>query len=105
MSTLGRHWKGLLAGAVALVVVLAVGVPWVYIHLVEGSAPAPLGLSSVPASATAAAATATATSTTGTVTGSRRAGTWTVSSGSQAGYRVHEVLAGQSTTAVGGRPR
>ena len=130
-----RHWKGLLASAVIAVVVLVVGVPYVYIHFIEGEPPAPLSLNDVAASSTtdgsgpaagvasnlepsdavgttgdasagrpsasaAADPSTTASSTTGP-TKDGLAGTWTVGSGSQAGYRVHETLAGQSTTAVG----
>lgn len=130
-----------MAGAVALVVILVVGVPYAYIHFIEGEAPPPLSLSDVsdaadtvavpsgvdgaaassadvtePAvtesQATEPAVTESATAPTGTPAETSAAdsndsatdglaGTWSVGSGSQAGYRVHETLAGQSTTAVG----
>jgi polyisoprenoid-binding protein YceI len=86
------HWKALLVAGVVLLVALAVGGPYLYIHVIEGNQPAALSLRDVPSST---APTAGAPSI-GSVNG-----TWTVSSGSQAGYRVHETLAGQSTTAVG----
>ena len=35
-----RHWKRWVVGSVLAVVVLVVGVPYVYIHFIEGSAPA-----------------------------------------------------------------
>jgi polyisoprenoid-binding protein YceI len=89
------HWKGLLAAGVLLLVVLAVGVPYVYIHVIEGNQPAALSLRDVPSGTAAPTAAASAPSTKSVN------GTWTVSSGSQAGYRVNETLAGQSTTAVG----
>ena len=92
MGRARRHWKGLVAGAVVLAVALAIGVPWIYIHLVEGSQPKALSLSDVP-SAYAGAASRT--------TDAAFVGTWKVASGSTAGYRVHETLAGQSATAVG----
>lgn len=84
-SSGGRRW--LVRGAIALgvVVVLAVGIPFVYIHLIEGQAPAKLSLSSSKSSGAA-----------GPV-----AGTWTVTSGSVVGYRVNETLIGQKNTAVG----
>jgi polyisoprenoid-binding protein YceI len=82
-----RWWRWIVAG-VAVVVVLAVGGPFVYIHFIEGPAPAKLTLTS-----TAPAGAA--------LTPSQVDGTWTVGSGSQAGYRVQEVLAGQNNTAVG----
>ena len=94
MGRVRRHWKGLLAAAVVLVAALAVGIPYVYIHAVEGNQPAPLGLNDAP--------TATNPVSGGTTQGSASiAGTWKVTTGSRAGYRVHETLAGQSTTAVG----
>jgi polyisoprenoid-binding protein YceI len=75
------------AGAIALLAVLLVGVPYFYIHVIEGPAPAPLALSTASPAATTEA---------GPIAGSYRVG-----SGSIAGYRVDEVLAGQHTTAVG----
>lgn len=88
-----RRW---IIGALVGLVVLAVGGPFVYIHFVAGKAPARLTLSSVP--------TTPANSNPGqsvpTVSASLD-GTWEVASGSQAGYRVQEVLFGQSHTAVG----
>jgi polyisoprenoid-binding protein YceI len=88
-----RRWVWWLAGAVAAVVVLAVGGTFLYIHVISGPAPAPLGLrpSSAPSSTTSAGDSA-ATSVTGT---------WKITSGSVVGYRVKEVLFGQHTTAVG----
>lgn len=80
--------------ALAAVAVLAVAGPWIYIHWVEGDPPARLSLADATTStSTSAAASATA-----------RAGIdgkWDVASGSQAGYRVSEVLFGQDTEAVG----
>ena len=81
-----RHWKRWLIGGVVVVVVLVVGGPFVYFRFIEGSAPAPFKLSS-KAKAPAAAVPL--------------AGTWTIASGSEAGYRVQETLFGQSHTAVG----
>jgi polyisoprenoid-binding protein YceI len=86
-------------------VALAVGVPFVYIHFIEGKAPAPLSLSSVPTTTVAASATTGASSTaaSGVLSGAAVSvdGTWKVASGSQAGYRIKETLFGQSNTAVG----
>ncbi len=73
--------------ALAAVVVLAVGGPFVYIHFIEGKAPAKLSLSS---------SSSAPSSSKGGVDG-----TWKISSGSVAGYRVHEILFGQTNTAVG----
>ncbi len=89
-----RHWKWIVGG-LAVVVVLAVLAPFVFIHFIEGPAPAKLTLPPPSGSGTTST-TAAATSTTDGL-----AGTYHVSSGSQAGYRVTEVLVGQHTTAVG----
>jgi polyisoprenoid-binding protein YceI len=90
-----RHWKRWLAIGIVGVAVAVVGGPYVYIHFIEGAAPAPLALS-----------TPSGTSTSGETTGSDEAnvaadGTWTVADGSVVGYRVKEVLFGQSNEAVG----
>jgi polyisoprenoid-binding protein YceI len=79
-----RHWLRWLIGAVVALVVLGVGGPFLYIHFFNGSTPAALSL---PTASTAAR---------GSLAGSYRVG-----SGSVVGYRVNEVLVGQSTTAVG----
>ena len=76
--------------AVAAVLAVVVGGPFVYIHFIEGKAPAPLGLPTQPSGTT------TATGAPATVDG-----TWNVASGSVVGYRIKEILFGQSATAVG----
>jgi polyisoprenoid-binding protein YceI len=80
--------------AAAAVVVLAVGVPFAYIHFIEGPAPAPLGLNGT-------ASPSAANSGSGQGADTPLAGTWAVGAGSRAGYRVNEVLAGQNNVAVG----
>lgn len=82
-----KHWLAWLIGVVVAAIVLVVGVPFVYINFVEGEQPAALTLNT-SASAPAGAVTSVD-------------GTWKVAAGSQAGYRVHETLGGQSVTAVG----
>ena len=85
---------------VAVVVILAATLgPYVYIHFIEGPAPAKLEL---PASSTTTS-TNTSHGSGGSVppTSASIAGTWNVGPGSQAGYRVQEVLVGQNATAVG----
>jgi polyisoprenoid-binding protein YceI len=91
-----RRWLRWLLAAAGVLVVLGAAGPFVYIHFFN-SAPAALSLSpaSTPASAPGSTATASAAAS-GPV-----AGTWTVGSGSIVGYRVNEVLLGQSATAVG----
>jgi polyisoprenoid-binding protein YceI len=87
-----RRWK-LLIGGVLAIVVLAVAGPFVYIHFIEGPAPAKLALPK--AHRTTAGTAGTDVSTT------EVSGTYHVGAGSEAGYRVSEVLVGQHATAVG----
>ena len=92
-----RHWLRWLLLAIAGLIVLAAAGPFVYIHFFN-STPAALSLS--PGTTTGSATGSTSAGTTTTSAGSI-AGTWTVGSGSIVGYRVNEVLLGQSATAVG----
>jgi polyisoprenoid-binding protein YceI len=78
-----RGARYLLGAAVAVVVGVVAG-PFVFFHIVEGPAAPPLSLP------TARAAGAAGIN-----------GTWLVSKGSEAEYRVHEFLFGQSGVAVG----
>ena len=91
----GRSWKFWLLTGVLVLAVGVVGGPFVYIHFIEKKAPAPLALSTASPSASAAESVSTA----GLQTGVN--GTWTLTSGSTVGYRVQEVLFGQSNTAAG----
>ena len=92
---------------VGILVVLVVGGPLVYIHLIQGNPPPKFSLSTTstttasggagsragsPTTVGAAAADASATSFNGD---------WTIAPGSEVGYRVGEVLFGQHNTAVG----
>jgi polyisoprenoid-binding protein YceI len=81
---LRTYWKRYLIGAVALVVVLAVGGPLVYTRLIAGEAAAPLAVGTTTAAPAGELGT-----------------TYTVGTGSEAGYRVGEVLGGQRIDAVG----
>jgi polyisoprenoid-binding protein YceI len=92
------RWLRWVIAAVVVVVVLAVGGPFVYFHFIEGSSPAPLSLKS-SASASASGTQSAAPAASGS--SAPVAGAWKIGSGSQVGYRVQEVLAGQSHTAVG----
>ncbi len=85
---------GVIGVAVVALVVAFLG-PYVYIHFIEGPAPSKLELPKTPATASSTTA-GSATSTTPSFDG-----TWNVGTGSIAGYRVQEVLIGQSATAVG----
>jgi polyisoprenoid-binding protein YceI len=85
-----RPW--VIAGIVVAVLVLAVVVgPFLYIHVFSSKPPPKLSLSSGDSGSTTTLGKATAPLD----------GTWKVGSGSEAGYRVQEILFGQSTTAVG----
>jgi len=89
-----RHWKRWVVLGVVALALAVVGGPFIYIHFIEGKAPAPLTLSS-PAAPTSGATTGTSTSARATN------GSWAVAAGSVVGYRVKEVLFGQSNVAVG----
>jgi polyisoprenoid-binding protein YceI len=91
-------WRKWLLGGVAAVAILAVGGPYVYIHFVEGKAPKRLTLSSQDPSGSGTATTADPSSSDASLP---LDGVWKVGTGSQAGYRVKEVLLGQNTEAVG----
>ena len=93
LSRARRLRKWIIAG-VSLVIVLAVGGPYVFIHFIEGPAPAKLVLPKGGAASGGATSGAT-------VKLSELDGTWNVGAGSVAGYRVQEVLIGQNSTAVG----
>ncbi len=75
--------------ALAATAALLIGGPYFYFNVIEGQPPSRLQLP--PASGVV----------TGPVTPGPVSGLWVVSTGSLAGYRVREVLFGQSHTAVG----
>jgi polyisoprenoid-binding protein YceI len=85
---------GVIGVAVLAVLVGFLG-PYVYIHFIEGPAPARLELPRSSVSTTSTPAKGSER------TSSSLEGTWNVGSSSTAGYRVGEVLIGQSATAVG----
>jgi polyisoprenoid-binding protein YceI len=80
----------------AIVVVAAIAGPFIYIHFIEGTPPAKLAL---PSTSTTSANGSTSSTSPGATKSLE--GTWNVGPGSVAGYRVGEILIGQSTTAVG----
>jgi polyisoprenoid-binding protein YceI len=94
-----RRLKWIIALPIAALV-LVMGGTWAYINVLSDDAPARLSLEgtvtdNLPAtSATTAAGAATEAP-------ASFDGAWVATSGSQAGYRVKEVLFGQSTEAVG----
>ncbi|MER6161515.1 YceI family protein [Streptomyces sp. NPDC001868] len=92
-GSIRRHWKRWLIAGVATAAVLGTAGPYVYINYVQDKPPAALSLDNPPGS-----------DSSGGSTGSGEQGVegaWRVGSGSQAGYRVDEVLFGQNVTAVG----
>ncbi|MEP6623476.1 MAG: YceI family protein [Acidimicrobiia bacterium] len=82
-----------LVGVPVLLVLVLVGGPFVYINFIEGDPPAKLQFSEKSTTTTKPGSATTAPATVD--------GIWKISSGSQAGYRVKEVLFGQSADAVG----
>ena len=88
MSRLGK--KVLIAAAV--VVVAVVGGPWVYINVIRDDAPDRLTLSTTTLAGEPGSATTVAPGV---------EGAWDVTTGSEVGYRVKEILFGQSTEGVG----
>ena len=83
-----RNWTRWIVIGVLAAVALFVGGPFIYVNFIEGDAPPPLAL-------TDATPTTEAASTAGV------GGTWKIARGSRVGYRVKEVLFGQSNEAVG----
>ena len=94
-----RRLKWIIALPLAALL-LVLGGTWAYINVLQGDAPARLTLNgtvsdNLPATSATTAAGASATAP------ASFDGTWVAASGSQAGYRVKEVLFGQSAEAVG----
>jgi len=90
-----RRLKWIIALPIAALLLVTAGT-WTYIHVLSGDASARLTLegqvdNNVPGT----------TATTGTAAPASFDGTWIATTPSQAGYRVKEVLFGQSTEAVG----
>lgn len=99
-----RRLVAAVVGAVVVIVLAAVLGPYIYIHFIEGPAPAKLELPKSSGTTTTSKGSATgssSSSSSSTSSPSSLDGTWNVGSGSQAGYRVQEVLVGQKATAVG----
>jgi polyisoprenoid-binding protein YceI len=90
-----RRKSTYLIGIPLIVVLVAVVAPYVYIHFIEGDPPKKLELSSTPERKSSTSSSPSSAVPAGVD------GTWKPTSDSKAGYRVKEVLFGQSTTAVG----
>ena len=97
-----KNVKRKVLGLVAVVVVVAVGavaVPWIYINLVKQDAPEALTLDS--AVATTLEPEVATTVAPEIIEASALDGDWAVVEKSVVGYRVKEVIIGQSTEGVG----
>lgn len=95
-------WAKPAIAAGVLAIIGAVGGPYAYIHFISPKAAAPLSLGTTTSSSPAAGSEASpGTPTTATASSTPLDGTWSVASGSTAGYRVQETLLGQSETATG----
>ena len=117
--TRGKKLLLWIGGAVVAMVLLVFGGTWVYIHLIKDDPPAKLtletgdtsdsasttpsadGSSSTPAASAGAAATTTPAAPSGAASSEAIDGSWAASDQSLLGYRVKEVLFGQSTEGVG----
>jgi polyisoprenoid-binding protein YceI len=109
-----RRWPWFVGGAVLVVLIGLVAGPFIYIHFIQAD-PAPkltfenADKSAATTAPTTAASGAAASSAAGSSAATAAAspsgngidGTWAATNASQLGYRVKEVLFGQSTEAVG----
>ena len=113
MKNLNRKILGLVA-VVVLVAVGAVAVPWIYINLIKQDAPEALTLESAVSTTASTTVESTLSSTASTtlepavsttvapgVAEASLDGEWAVVDESVVGYRVQEVIVGQSTEGVG----
>lgn len=85
-----RRWVILTVVGLLVAVAAVTGGPWVYARVVAADAPEPLALSTPSAEPTLDPATPIDPD-----------GTWRISAGSQAGYRIEEVLKGAGVEVVG----
>jgi polyisoprenoid-binding protein YceI len=115
-----RRWPWFVGGALLVVLIGLVAGPFIYIHFIQAD-PAPkltfenadkAAAPTAPTTAASGAAAssagtaitavdASASSAAASASGSGIDGTWSATDASQLGYRVKEVLFGQSTDAVG----
>jgi polyisoprenoid-binding protein YceI len=95
-----RTW---LIGVPLLVLLAVVGGPFIYINFIKEDAPERLTFEPVSTTTTTASSGRETTTTATSLPESNGAidGTWTVGPGSIAGYRVEEILFGQSSEAAG----
>lgn len=91
------RWIVLVVAAVLAVVVVG---PWVYINVIRDDPPERLTLDDATTTSDGDGSSSSSTEAAGGVADGIE-GAWTVGEGSQAGYRVKEVLFGQDAEAVG----
>ena len=96
--SISRPLRILLAVVLGAAVLVTAGT-WIYINVLRDEAPERLTLDAAETGAPSAGEATTTTAAAAAATGVD--GTWKIASGSQAGYRVKEVLFGQSAEAVG----
>lgn len=120
MKTRTKWGVGAIAAVVLIPILIATAGVWIYINWIKDDPPAAFSLDDAPSDTTATSQATTttagdatttpdtdasaATTTPATTAGSGAGpldGTWTISDGSQVGYRVTEVLFGQDTEGVG----
>ncbi|MFN2607637.1 MAG: YceI family protein [Acidimicrobiales bacterium] len=101
MNAATRRWALRLGVPIAVLAVLVVGGPFVYIHFISSKAPARFSLPASAPGPTSPSSTAGADTSSAGGAATPVDGTWRVVGGSQAGYRVKEVLFGQDNEAVG----
>lgn len=90
-----RRWLVRSVVAVVVAVTAVAGGPWVYARLVASDGPAPLTL------ATSVSPGAREAPVPATIDLAALDGTWVAAAGSEAGYRLGEVLSGEPVTVVG----
>ena len=97
-----RRLKWIIALPVVALLLVTAGT-WTYIHVLSSDTPARLTLGGAVADNVPATTATTPAGSAGAVTPAPASfdGTWVATTGSQAGYRVKELLFGQSTEAVG----
>lgn len=100
MATARRHWGIWVLTGLGVLLLITVAGPFAYIHFIEGKAPAPLTVTSTKSGAGKSSGGQSDAGGQGSAAVPLD-GTWKVASGSQAGYRVKEILFGQDNTAAG----
>jgi polyisoprenoid-binding protein YceI len=95
-----QRWKWLLVIVPVAALAVVLGGTYVYIHFIAPD-PAPRLTFTSPASSASSSASSSSSGSASGVTSGSIDGTWTATSGTEAGYRVKEVLAGQDNEATG----